>query len=83
MKDEDLDRCPRCKEDMRSGNDLCRNCQREDELVEWPGGDSNPFCNNNHQDDLSPPDEFTCSECGFVTDDPETRHYCCEDNSNE
>lgn len=43
VKDEDLDRCPRCKEDMWAGNDLCRNCQREDELEEWHGGDGNPF----------------------------------------
>nr|WP_244848751.1 hypothetical protein [Citrobacter sp. FP75] len=32
---------------------------------------------------LPPPDEFTCSECGCVTDDPEGRHYCREDNSND
>lgn len=72
MKEEELDRCPRCKEDMWSGNALCRNCQREDDLGEWPGGDGNPF-----------PDEVTCSECGCVTDDPEGRHHCCEDNSDE
>ena len=39
MKDEDLDRCPRCKEEMWAGNNLCKNCQREDDLEEWPGGD--------------------------------------------
>lgn len=83
MKDEDLDRCPRCKEDMWKGQKLCRNCQREDELEEWPGGDGNPFPDSIDRDELPPPEEFTCSECGCVTDDPEGRHYCCEDNSNE
>lgn len=43
MKDEDLDRCPRCKEDMWKGQRLCRTCQREDELEEWTGGDGIPF----------------------------------------
>jgi len=43
MRDEDLDRCPRCLEDMWAGNNLCRNCQREDHLNEWPGGDGFPF----------------------------------------
>lgn len=32
---------------------------------------------------LPQPEEFTCSECGCVTDDPEGRHHCCEDNSND
>ncbi|MDY3570255.1 hypothetical protein [Enterobacter hormaechei] len=26
---------------------------------------------------------FTCSECGFETSDPEGRHHCFEDNSDE
>lgn len=39
MRDEDLDRCPRCKEDMWAGNAICRNCQHEDDMDEWPGGD--------------------------------------------
>lgn len=71
MKDEDLDRCPRCKEDMWAGNALCKNCQREDDLDEWPGGDGYPF------------DEIECDICGHVTTDPEGRHHCCEDNSDD
>jgi hypothetical protein len=54
VKDEDLDRCPRCKEDMWAGNALCRNCQREDELEGWPGGDGNPFADTGDQDEISP-----------------------------
>lgn len=49
MRDEDLDRCPRCKEDMWAGNVICRNCQREDDLEQWPGGDRYPFSNSNEQ----------------------------------
>lgn len=71
MKDEDLDRCPRCKEDMQKGQKLCRNCQHEDDMEVWPGGDGNPFT------------ETECDICGCKTDDPEGRHYCCEDNSDE
>lgn len=51
MKDEDLDRCPRCKEDMWSGQKLCRNCQREDDLEEWPDGDGYPFDNSDEAAD--------------------------------
>jgi hypothetical protein len=29
------------------------------------------------------PPVFTCSECGFEASDPEGRHHCCEDNSDE
>ncbi|HCT9308267.1 hypothetical protein [Citrobacter koseri] len=72
MKDEDLDRCPRCKEDMWAGNTLCKRCQREDELDEWPGGDGNPF-----------PGEIECDICGHISTDPEGRHFCCEDNSDD
>jgi len=32
MKDEDLDRCPRCKEDMWKGNKLCKTCQYEEDV---------------------------------------------------
>ena len=72
MRDEDLDRCPRCKEDMWKGQTVCSSCQREEDLVEWPGGDGFPFA-----------DEIECDICGCKTDDPEGRHYCCEDNSND
>lgn len=71
MRDEDLERCPRCKEDMWKGQELCRNCQHEDDMEEWPGGDGNPFT------------EIECEICGCKTDDPEGQHYCCEDNSDE
>ncbi|MGZ0720324.1 hypothetical protein ACXNAM_06140 [Kluyvera cryocrescens] len=71
MKDEDLDSCPRCKEDMWKGQRLCSNCQHEDEMEEWPGGDGNPF------------NEIECDICGCKTDDPEGRHHCSEDNSDE
>lgn len=39
VKDEDLDSCPRCKEDMWTGQKLCRNCQYEEDIEDWPGGD--------------------------------------------
>lgn len=35
------------------------------------------------EEDPDLPPAFTCSECGFETSDPEGRHYCCEDNSDE
>lgn len=41
--DEDLDRCPRCKEDMWVGQKLCRICQSEEDLEEAACGDGNPF----------------------------------------
>lgn len=50
MRDEDLDRCPRCKEDMWAGNNLCKNCQREDEMNDWPGGDGYPFSEGNKRE---------------------------------
>lgn len=71
MKDEDLDRCPRCKEDMPTGQKLCRSCQWEDNMDEWPGGDGNPF------------NECECDICGHVSSDKEGRHFCSEDNSDE
>lgn len=71
MKDEDLDRCPRCKEDMLAGNALCKKCQMEDDFDEWPGGEGYPF------------NETECDICGHVSTDPEGRHYCCEDNSDD
>lgn len=30
-----------------------------------------------------PPDEIECDICGHVSTDPEGRHHCCEDNSND
>ncbi|EPD6705986.1 hypothetical protein ACSDQ5_001952 [Cronobacter sakazakii] len=78
MKDEDLDRCPRCKEDMWAEQKLCRSCQHEDELEEWPGGEGYPF-DDDDQDRLPPPDEIECDICGHVSTDPEGRHHCCED----
>lgn len=30
-----------------------------------------------------PPDEIECDICGHVSTDPEGRHYCCEDNSDD
>ncbi|MFH5043494.1 hypothetical protein ABWM37_10830 [Klebsiella michiganensis] len=72
MRDEDLDRCPRCKEDMWKGQTVCRSCQHEEELEEWPGGDGNPFT-----------DEIECDICGFKSTDPDGAHYCCEDNSDD
>lgn len=83
MKEEDLDRCPRCKEDMWAGNALCRNCQREDELEEWPGGDGNPFADNGDQDESSHDFEIECDICGHISTDQEGRHYCSEDNSDD
>lgn len=82
MRDEDLDRCPRCKEDMWKWQKICCNCQREDELEEWPGGDGIPFSDGDDPEGVLP-DEITCSECGCATDDREGRHYCCEDNSDD
>lgn len=41
--DEDLDRCPRCKEDMWVGQKLCRICQSEEDLEDAACGDGNPF----------------------------------------
>lgn len=35
-----------------------------------------------NRDEL-PPDEIECDICGHVSTDPEGRHYCCEDNSND
>ncbi|ECY3256778.1 hypothetical protein AU577_09100 [Salmonella enterica subsp. enterica serovar Alachua] len=35
------------------------------------------------KEDTDLPPVFTCSECGFETSDPEGRHYCHEDNSDE
>lgn len=78
MKDEDLDCCPRCKEDMWAGQKLCRNCQREDELEKWSGGEGIPF--SAEQND-NPTDEIECDMCGHISADPEGRHHCCEDNS--
>lgn len=72
MRDEDLDRCPRCKEDMWKGQAVCRSCQREEELEEWPGGDGNPS-----------PEEIECDICGFKSTDSDGAHYCCEDNSDD
>jgi hypothetical protein len=80
MKDEDLDRCPRCKEDMWAGNTLCKNCQSEDELDDWPGGDGIPF-SAEKDDHLT--NEIECDICGHVSTDPEGRHYCSEDNSDD
>lgn len=61
-----LDRCPRCKEDMLAGQKLCRNCQWEDNMDEWPGGEG-----------------VECDICGHISADPEGRHFCSEDNSDE
>ncbi|OHY63819.1 hypothetical protein BB778_04115 [Pluralibacter gergoviae] len=33
--------------------------------------------------DEFPPDEIECDICGHVSNDPEGRHHCCEDNSND
>lgn len=33
--------------------------------------------------DELPPDEIECDICGHISTDPEGRHYCCEDNSND
>ena len=66
MRDEDLDRCPRCKEDMWKGQQLCRNCQHEDDMEELPGGEG-----------------IECDICGHISADPEGRHFCSEDNSDE
>lgn len=30
-----------------------------------------------------PQQEFECDICGHVSTDPEGRHHCCEDNSND
>ncbi|MGP0838164.1 hypothetical protein [Serratia sp. CY85251] len=38
MKDEDLDRCPQCKEDMWAGNALCETCRWEKDMDDAPGG---------------------------------------------
>lgn len=35
-----------------------------------------------NRDEL-PPDEIECDICGHVSTDPEGRHHCCEDNSND
>ena len=35
-----------------------------------------------NRDEL-PPDEIECDICGHISTDPEGRHYCCEDNSND
>jgi len=79
MKNEDLDRCPRCKEDMQAGNSICRNCQWEDNMDEWPGGDGHPFDDDGDQDRLPPHDEIECDICGHISTDPEGRHHCCEE----
>ena len=34
-------------------------------------------------EELPPPEERTCDICGFITTDPEGRHYCSEDNSDD
>lgn len=34
-------------------------------------------------DRLPPHDEIECDICGHISTDPEGRHYCCEDNSND
>ncbi|MEQ4972208.1 hypothetical protein [Klebsiella pneumoniae] len=33
--------------------------------------------------DEFPSDEIECDICGHVSTDPEGRHHCCEDNSND
>lgn len=35
-----------------------------------------------HRDEL-PQEEIECDICGHVSTDPEGRHHCCEDNSND
>lgn len=42
MRDEDLDRCPACGEDMWAGNELCKTCQFEKDMedADAHGGDS-------------------------------------------
>ncbi|HII3255591.1 TPA: hypothetical protein ACY3ID_002286 [Citrobacter amalonaticus] len=42
-------------------------------------GKAEPVSN---RDEL-PPDEIECDICGHVSTDPEGRHHCCEDNSND
>lgn len=42
MRDEDLDRCPKCKEDMWAGNELCERCKWEKDMEDAPGGDGIP-----------------------------------------
>ncbi|EHM46037.1 hypothetical protein [Yokenella regensburgei] len=42
-------------------------------------GKAEPVSN---RDEL-PPDEIECDICGHVSTDPDGRHYCCEDNSND
>lgn len=83
VKDEDLDRCPRCKEDMWAGNTLCRNCQHEDNMDEWPGCDGNPLPDSSDDDGLPPEYQIECDICGHKTTDPEGQHHCHEDNSND
>lgn len=42
MRDEDLDRCPQCKEDMWADNELCETCRWEKDMDDAPGCDGFP-----------------------------------------
>ncbi|HAU5002367.1 TPA: DUF550 domain-containing protein [Raoultella ornithinolytica] len=53
---------------------------------EWPApkdGEPRLHIKGQPAPDGFPPDEIECDICGHVSTDPEGRHYCCEDNSDD
>ena len=55
-------------------------------LREWPApkdGEPRLHIKGQPVPDGFPPDEIECDICGHVSTDPEGRHHCCEDNSND
>ncbi len=53
---------------------------------EWPepkDGEPRLHIKGQPVPDGFPPDEIECDICGHVSTDPEGRHYCCEDNSDD
>lgn len=53
---------------------------------EWPApkdGEPRLHIKGQPTPDGFPPDEIECDICGHVSTDPEGRHYCCEDNSDD
>lgn len=53
---------------------------------EWPepkDGEPRLHIKGQPAPDGFPPDEIECDICGHVSTDPEGRHYCCEDNSDD
>lgn len=53
---------------------------------EWPApkdGEPRLHIKGQPVPDGFPPDEIECDICGHVSTDPEGRHHCCEDNSDD